>query len=109
MGLFSVFPSSRKPVSGAPSLGAERHISPLEARKQVRFDLHDKLGRTKGEEVYNVLEAHMDKDGGFFDTHGVSGKEVDEMIGNLRENHRDNLHDHEVAHVEEILRKHFND
>ena len=110
MGLFSVFPSSQKPASGGPSLAdSDRHISPREASRQVRYDLHDRLGRIKGEEVYNTLQAHMDRDGGFFDTHGVSGKEIDQMMSTLRENHQDNLHDSEVAHVEEILRKHFND
>ncbi len=109
MGLF--FAAPRKPT--APSSGGEsfsesgHHISSRELRDQVRRDLHDKLGRTKGESVYGILGAHLDKDRGF--SRSVSGREIEGMLDTLKENHRDNLEGRDLVHIEEILKKHFND
>lgn len=131
MGLFSSAPKKTAPSSGSShiqssdnhhdhghnreasndsSFGDSRvkNLSPYELRKQVRGDLHDKLGRNKGEEVFNILTAHLDKDR-MFEAKGVSGREIDSTLKMLRENHQDNLHDSEIGHVEDVLRKHFND
>lgn len=85
-----------------------RHISGQELRQQVRRDLHDKLGKTKGEAVYGVLDAHLDKDNGS-SSRGVSGREIDSMLDTLKENHRDNLHERDLGHVRDVLGKHLND
>ena len=89
----------------------DRHkrISPYELKKQVRYDLHDKLGRSKGDAIFNTLMAHTDKDGGFGSTTGVSGREIEGMLHNLKENHQDNLRDNDIKHIEEVLGKHFRD
>lgn len=94
----------------AESAHSSRRISPLELRKQVRYDLHDKLGRSKGEAVYNTLLAHAsDREYSLGSSRGVSGREIKDMLHTLKNNHQDNLRDHEVEHVEAVLRKHFDD
>ncbi|MFZ3031532.1 MAG: hypothetical protein WA082_00660 [Candidatus Moraniibacteriota bacterium] len=111
MGLFSTF--SSKPsadVSGGASFrdSGSRRLSPREVGTQVRRDLHKKLGGHTGEEVFNILNAHSDRDSAF-GAKGISGKEIDGMLGMLRANHRDNLSSSEINDVEAILREHFND
>lgn len=83
-------------------------MTPSEVKKQVRRDLGDRLGHHKGEQFFNVLEAHLDKDGGS-GGRGVSGREVDTMLNELRENHRDSIHSDDIARAKEILEKHLAD
>ena len=107
MGLFYTAP--HKPASsGASSFSGSSHISSRELKEQVRYDLHDRLGKTKGEAIYNTLHGHLDKDGGF-GSKSISGREIDETLHALKENHQDNLHADDLNHVREILDKHFND
>lgn len=107
MGLFYTAP--HKPTTPGASFGdSGHHISSQELRKQVRHDLHDKLGRVKGESVYGMLDAHLDKDRGS-SGRGVNGREIDDMLGHLQENHTDNLHERDLDHIREVLGKHFND
>lgn len=42
----------------------------MEAKREVRADLHDKLGKVRGEEVYNTMAGYLDKDG--FGSSGMS-------------------------------------
>lgn len=58
--------------------------------------------------MYGILDAHLDKDYGSR-SQGVTGREIDDMISSLRENHQDNLHDRDVDHIREVLGKHLND
>ncbi len=109
MGLFSTAPNSKSTSSGSSSFSdSGHHISSRELKEQVRHDLHDKLGRTKGEEIYNALHPQLDTDGGF-GSRNISGPEIEETLHALKENHQDNLHESDLNHVREILSKHFND
>ncbi len=73
----------------------------------MRADLHDKLGRTKGEEAYNMMAGYLDKDG--FGSSGMSGSEVRDLVHKLESNHMDKFHSHDIDHVRTVLEKHFND
>lgn len=107
MGLFYTAP--KPAVSADDSFSGSSHrISSQELKKQVRHDLHDKLGRTKGESVYGILDAHLDRDYGSR-SQGVTGREIDDMLDNLKENHQDNLHDRDIEHIRGVLGQHLND
>lgn len=108
MGLF--FTAPKKPASdtGGSFAKSSHHISRNELREQVRHDLHDRLGTSKGESVYNVLDAHLDRDRGS-GSQGVSGRELDDMVTSLQHNHEDNLHERDIEHIREVLGKHLND
>lgn len=109
MGLFFTAPSKpSSPVSGGASFTGSGHISSRELREQVRRDLHDRLGRIKGESVYGVLDAHLDRDRGA-SSRGVTGSEIESMLDTLKDNHRDNIHEGDLDHVRDVLGKHFND
>lgn len=101
MGLFYTAP--RKP---AASFGGSQHLSVHEVKKEVRRDLHDRLGEHKGEQVFEILSGHLDRENG---RTGVSGREVDGMLTMLERDHHDNLHSNDIAHIKEVLGKHFND
>ncbi len=102
MGLFFSAPKKPASVSGTSFSESNNHISSRELREQVRHDLHDKLGRTKGESVYGMLDAHLDKA-------KVDGPEIDTMLHHLEGNHQDNLHAQDIEHIRTVLGKHFND
>ena len=109
MGFFYTAP--KKPATPAAHdsfSGSSRHISPRELREQVRHDLHDRLGQTKGESVYEILDAHLDRDHNS-SAHGVSGREIDGMLRALEDNHQDRLHEQDIAHIRDVLGKHFHD
>ena len=108
MGLFYTAPKSTTPTPESGSHSGSQHISSHEAREQVRRDLHDKLGLTKGEQVFNIIGEDLDRDGGF-GSRGISGREVDDMVQRLNKNHQDNLHTRDIDHIKEVLGKHLND
>jgi hypothetical protein len=109
MGLFSMFSGKSGGTGSSPTLSSStsRRLSPMEAKREVRADLHDKLGKVRGEEVYNTMAGYLDKDG--FGSSGMSGSEVRDLVHKLEKNHLDNLHSDDIRHVEAILGKHFND
>lgn len=108
MGLFSGFVSKPSGTSSAATFGGSQHLSIHDVKKQVRGDLHEKLGKMKGEEIYNMLSEDFDKDGALGTT-GISGREVNDMLHKLQENHQDNIHDDDLNHIKDVLHKHFND
>lgn len=107
MGLFYTAPRKPSmPTSGTTSFSHSGHLSSREVVKEVRRDLHDRLGEHKGEQVFEILNAHLDRDNG---RTGVSGQEVEGMLSMLERDHHDNLHSNDIAHIKEVLGKHFND
>lgn len=108
MGLFYTAPKKSATDMGGSFSESGHHISKHELRAQVRHDLRDRLGRTKGESVYGMLDAHLDKDRGS-SGRGVNGREIDDMLDHLQSNHEDNLHERDLDHIRDVLGKHFND
>ncbi len=109
MGLFYTAP--KKPVAseaGASFSDSSHHISSRELREEVRRDLHARLGKPKGESVYAILDAHLDRDH-HSSAHGVSGREIDGMLKALEENHQDRLHSDDIDRIRDVLGRHFND
>ncbi|MBP7060472.1 MAG: hypothetical protein KBA91_00655 [Candidatus Moranbacteria bacterium] len=107
MGLFSLAPrKSMSDAAGSTSFGGSHHLSARELHGEVRRDLHARLGEHKGEQIFEMLSGHLDKDHG---STGVSGHEIESTLTMLQENHSDNLHSRDIEHVREVLGKHFND
>ena len=79
----------------------------MEAKREVRADLHRKLGKIKGEDAYNMMAGYLDKDG--FGSSGMSGSEIRDLFHKLENNHMDKFHSDDIKDVREVLGKHFND